>query len=308
MIISASRRTDIPAFYADWFINRVREGYCEVPNPFNPRQVAAVSLKAQDVDWIVFWTRSPRPLMRYLEELDDRGFGYYFQFTLLDYPAQIDSHTPSTTRALDTFRLLTDRIGAERVIWRYDPIVLSEITPVDYHLERFERLAAALQGYTKRVVASLLDVYAKARRRLEGLQSQGARLLPVAHEKLNKNTTLPDELTSLFAGLGRLARAHNLEIQSCAEEIDLAAYGISAGKCIDGGLIERLSGRPVIQQKDPGQRKACGCVVSKDIGMYDSCLFGCRYCYATRSFEQARYNYAAHDPQAASLYAPGSPR
>jgi len=303
MIISASRRTDIPAFYADWFINRVRNGYCEAPNPFNPRQVATISLKAENVDWIVFWTRSPRPLMRYLEELDDRGFGYYFQYTLLDYPAKIDPHTLPAARSLDTFRLLADRIGAERVIWRYDPIVLSEITPVDYHLESFNRLAAALQGYTERVVVSLLDVYTKARRRLENLHSQGAGLLPVAHPKLNKNTVLPDELSLLFAGLGRLAQAHKLDVLSCAEEIDLAIYGIQAGKCIDGELIERLTNRSVTQRKDPSQRKACGCVVSKDIGMYDSCLFGCRYCYATRSFEQARRNYAAHNPQAASIFA-----
>ena len=146
MIISASRRTDIPAFYADWFINRVREGSCEVPNPFNPRQVATISLKPEDVDSIVFWTRSPRPLFRHLRELDGRGFFYYFQYTLLDYPAVIDSHTPPAWRALDTFRALADRIGPERVVWRYDPIVLSEITPPEYHLETFGRLAAALRG------------------------------------------------------------------------------------------------------------------------------------------------------------------
>ncbi|MCC6957996.1 MAG: DUF1848 domain-containing protein [Anaerolineales bacterium] len=306
MIISASRRTDIPAFYADWFINRVREGSCEVPNPFNPRQVATISLKPEDVDSIVFWTRSPRPLFRHLRDLDGRGFFYYFQYTLLDYPAVIDPHSPPAWRALDTFRALVDRIGPERVVWRYDPIVLSEITPPEYHLETFGRLAAALRGYTERTVVSFLDVYAKARRRLAETQNEGAGLLNILHDDGDNQNILYDIVPKLVTGLAQIAHENDLEIQSCAEAIDLAPYGIPPGKCIDAGLIEQLSGRIVTHQKDSGQRKACGCVVSKDIGMYDTCLFGCRYCYATRSFALARRNHAAHDPGAASIYVPGA--
>lgn len=305
MIISASRRTDIPAFYADWFINRVREGRCEVPSPFNLRQIASISLKAEDVDWIVFWTRSPRPLFRHLRELDGRGFGYYFQYTLLDYPALIDPHSPPASRALDTFRALADRIGPERMIWRYDPIVLSGITPSGYHLETFERLATALRGYTRRVVVSFLDVYAKARRRLREMQNDGAPLLSILRNDEDNQNILSSGARNLVVGLRQIALANDLEIQSCAEEIDLAPYGIPPGKCIDAGLIEQLSGQAVTYQKDPGQRKACGCALSKDIGMYDSCLFGCRYCYATRSFDLARRNYTLHDPKTASIYTPG---
>jgi hypothetical protein len=217
----------------------------------------------------------------------------------------IDAHTPSASRALDTFRALAERVGPERVIWRYDPIVLSEITPAEYHLEMFGRLAAALRGYTERVVVSFLDVYAKARRRLEDMQKEGATLLPALHRDLSCDKILPQDLLGLVVGLRRTALENNLEIQSCAEEIDLAPYGLPAGSCIDAELIERLSGRTIPRQKDPGQRKACGCAVSKEVGMYDSCLFGCRYCYATRSFEQARRNYESHDSQAASIYLPG---
>lgn len=305
MIISASRRTDIPAFYADWLINRVREGSCEVPNPFNSRQVATISLKPEDVDWIVFWSRSPRPLFRYLKELDGRGFCYYFQYTLLNYPAVIDPHVPPASRALDTFRSLADRVGPERVIWRYDPIVLSAITPPEYHLETFGQLAAALRSYTRRAVVSFVDVYAKARRRLTEMQNAGAALSLTLYNDANNQNVLHNHVHYLAAGLGQIALENDFEIQSCAEALDLSPHGILPGQCIDAGLIEQLSGRTVSHQKDPGQRKACGCALSKDIGMYDSCLFGCRYCYATRSFELARRNHAAHDPKAASIYASG---
>src|SRR5512135_950390 len=129
MIISASRRTDIPAFYSRWFMNRVRAGYCTVPNPFNANQVKRISLLPEEVDVIVFWTRNPRPLFPFLKELDVRGVRYYFQFTLLDNPRSIDPKTPPAESALQTFRALSEQVGPARVIWRYDPLVLSQITP-----------------------------------------------------------------------------------------------------------------------------------------------------------------------------------
>ena len=160
MIVSASRRSDIPAFYAQWFINRIRGGYCTVPNPFNPRQVSRVSLLPEDLDVIVFWTRNPRPLFPYLDELDQRGCRYYFQYTLLGYPAQIDPHSPPRAAAISTFEELAVRIGPQRVIWRYDPLVFSKLTGADYDAENYARLAAALNGATQRSVVSLVDMYA----------------------------------------------------------------------------------------------------------------------------------------------------
>ncbi|HAJ38211.1 MAG TPA: hypothetical protein DCL15_21265 [Chloroflexi bacterium] len=294
MIISASRRTDIPAFYATWFMHRVRAGFCTTPNPFNANQVNYVSLRPEDVDAIVFWTRNPRPLLSALDELDARGYRYYFQFTLLDYPRQLDPHTPPAAAAIATFRRLADRIGPERVIWRYDPIVLSSITNADFHQERFAWIAAQLRGYTTRSVISLVDIYRKAARRMQSLAVQGVTFPDQAL------TSLP-EFAALMQNLVATAQQNGMEIVSCAEEIDLTGYGVRPGKCIDEELLARVFGLQLARRKDPGQRAACGCVVSRDIGMYDSCLFGCQYCYATNSFTRAAANYAAHDPQATSL-------
>jgi hypothetical protein len=311
MIISASRRTDIPAFYSRWFINRLRAGYCMVPNPFDARQTTRVSLTPEDVQVIVFWTRNPRPLFKYLDELDGRGYCYYFQYTLMDNPRLLDEHNPPVMAALDTFRRLADRVGPQRLVWRYDPIVLSSLTPPDFHRRTYDKLAAALQGYTGRSVISLLDVYGKIRKRLAGLAAQGVKLMPlregadplaVAPSGLHGGAVMPDWLASLLRDLAQIAQANDMEMVSCAEELDLQPFGIRPGKCIDDDLIARVFGLQVSHAKDPGQRKACGCVQSKDIGMYDSCLLGCRYCYATSSFERARQNYLRYDPNSPSLY------
>ena len=146
MIISASRRTDIPAFYARWFMNRIREGYCTVPNPFNPNQVSRISLKPEDVDIIVFWTRYARPLMPFLNELDDRGYRYYFLYTLMNNPRALEPKSPSHKRSLNTFQNLSNRIGMEKVIWRYDPIVFTRITDPNFHKETYQHIAEQLKG------------------------------------------------------------------------------------------------------------------------------------------------------------------
>jgi hypothetical protein len=294
MIVSASRRTDIPAFYAAWFMQRVRAGFCTVPNPFNANQISHISLRPEDVDAIVFWTRNPRPLLTALDELDARGYRYYFQYTILDNPRLLDPRTPPVTAAVETFRRLADRIGPARVIWRYDPIVLSSVTEASFHQERYAWIAEQLRGYTTRSVISIVDVYRKAARRLRALAAQGVTLPNQAPE------TLP-EFAALLRSLVATAAQHCMEIVSCAEEIDLTGYGIQPGKCIDDDLLARVFGLQLDLRKDPGQRDACGCVVSRDIGMYDSCPFGCQYCYATTSFARAAANHAAHDPEAPSL-------
>jgi hypothetical protein len=271
MIISASRRTDIPAFYSRWLLNRLRAGFCIVPNPFDARQASRIRLAPEDVDVVVFWTRNPRPLFRYLDELDSRGYRYYFQYTLMDNPREIDEHNPPAAAALDTFRRLSERLGPGRLVWRYDPIVLSNATPPDFHRRTYERLARALSGYTLLSVISLLDVYGKIRKRLAGLASQGLQLTPlqpgadplrVAPSGLPEGEAAPGWLASLLGDLACIATANGMEITSCAEELDMRPYSIRPGKCIDDRLIERVFGLQVGHAKDPGQRKACGCVQS----------------------------------------------
>lgn len=294
MIISASRRTDIPAFYAEWFIRRIRAGYCRVPNPYNRQQVGHVSLKPEDVDVIVFWTRNPKPLMAHLDEIDQRGFRYYFQYTLLGYPRQIDTNGPDRNTALKTFQQLAEQIGPERIIWRYDPIVFSQLTGAQFHEQNYSEIAEYLRGSTFRSMISVMDMYNKFSKRLDQLNQQGIGII-------DHNGHSSPRYDALMESIIQAAQENNIEIFSCSEERDMTHYGISPGKCIDDLYIKKAFGIEVGPKKDPGQRKVCGCVVSKDIGMYDTCLFGCQYCYATNNFERSKENYGKHNPESPSL-------
>jgi hypothetical protein len=291
VIISVSRRTDIPAFYAEWFMNRIRAGYCTVPNPFNPSQISRVSLKQEEVDVIVFWTRNPRPLLPHLSELDRRGYKYYFLYTIMANPREIDPGSPRAGVAIGTFRDLSNRIGPEKVIWRYDPIFLSSITDFDFHQRTYRHVAGALKGYTLRSMFSVAHLYRKIQRRIGELEKRGITLLPL-NEK---------DLAILMCSLAETASQNGIQIRSCADELNLQHYGILPGKCVDDELISQVFGLNLEVKKDSCQRKQCGCIQSKDIGMYESCPLGCIYCYATTSFERAIANYRIHDPHSHSL-------
>ena len=291
MIISASRRTDIPAFYSEWLMNRLESGYCTVPNPFNPNQISYVSLIPQDVDVIVFWTRNPRPMFKHLKSLDTKNYPYYFLYTLMNNPHSIDPLAPRMDHSLKTFKTLVDRVGPHKVIWRYDPILFSNMTDVEFHKRSYATIAKELQGYTFRSVISIADIYRKVGKRIHALMEYGIEMTPCQEEGLG----------DLMRTLADAASENGMEIFSCAEEIDLSPYGIHSGKCIDDEYIARVFGLNLQRKKDPSQRRACGCVVSKDIGMYDSCLFGCVYCYATSSPEKSAINHKKHDPHSPSL-------
>jgi hypothetical protein len=288
MIISVSRRTDIPAFYSQWFINRIREGYCKVPNPFNTNQVSTISLKLENVDVIVFWTRNPQPLIPYLQELDQRGYHYYFQFTVLNNPCFLDINNPPIDSSIQVFKKLSGLIGSQKIIWRYDPIVLSEVTDINFHIKNYERIANLLSGYTQKSVISIMDGYVKNNKRLRELEAQqGIKIKTIAE--------YPHLFNDLLPTLAEIADKNGMEIFSCAEEKDFQSYGIKPGKCIDDEYIQKVFNLPKIShKKDPVQRETCGCVVSKDVGMYDSCVFGCQYCYATTNFEKAKENKKRH--------------
>lgn len=294
MIISASRRTDIPAFYSEWFMNRIRAGYCAVPNPFNRNQISYVSLKPVDVDVIVFWTRNSTPMLPYLEELDRLGLRYYFQFTILRNPRHLDEKTPPLSSALGAFKKLSDKISPSKIIWRYDPIIFTKDTGVRFHVDNYRKIAADLRGYTQRSVISVVDFYKKINKRLRQLQESGSPIIPYSGQ--------PDSnFEYLMNSLVESASQNGMEIVSCAEDLDLTLYGVRPGKCVDDEFIHKVFGLDVTHKKDPSQRPACGCVASKDIGAYDTCLFGCQYCYATTSFERAQINHSEHNPQSPSL-------
>lgn len=276
-IISASRRSDIPAFHAEWFMGRIREGVFDRINPFNPGQTSRVSLAPEDLDAIVLWSKNPRPLLPHLDELDSRGYRYYFQFTLNPYDGIFEPGLPPLEERIDTFRELAGRVGKARVIWRYDPIILSPVTSVEWHLERAGELASALSGGTERLVISFLDFYGKVGKRLEKLRLEsGIKCTDIAAPELR------GELERLAAGLGAIAAADGLRIFTCSEEADLAGFGLDHGSCIDGDLIRELWGGEGRFRRDRHQRPACRCAASVDMGRYDSCGYGCVYCYARR--------------------------
>lgn len=291
MIISASRRTDIPAFYSEWLMNRMRAGFLLTRNPFNYHQVSRVSLLPEDVDAIVFWTRNPTKLLPYLDELSEIGHRFYFQFTLTGYPRLIESKTLNPHKALEVFKRLSEKIGAEKVIWRYDPILFSNLLPFDEHVRLFSKIATELEGHTRRVVISFADFYQKTEKNLKAIDS-------LIYSDITQNHEL---CLTLSQRLSEIARQHGLDIYSCAEEVNLTGQGIQHGKCIDEALINDLFGLFIPNSKDSGQREACGCVKSIDIGTYNTCLHGCQYCYATYNQNQANSNFKKHSPESPFL-------
>jgi DNA repair photolyase len=296
MIISASRRTDIPAFYADWFMNRVRAGYFHRVNPFNSNQVSGFSLKPEDVDAICFWTKNPKPIMKHLDELDQQGLKYYFQFTLNPYDKTFEPNVPSLQERIETMIELAGRIGAERVVWRYDPVILSSVTPVEWHLEQVEQIATKLQDATRRLVFSFYDFYGKGQGRLnKALEGTGIKLEDITSPEHK------DALDQVVHGFKEIADHHNLQIFSCSEDIDLASIGIGHGACIDGKLISELFGSTAVNNKDKNQRESCGCVESADMGIYNTCHFKCAYCYANFNEGMIESNCRKHYPESASL-------
>ncbi|MFH1996994.1 MAG: DUF1848 domain-containing protein [Candidatus Omnitrophota bacterium] len=292
-MISASRRTDIPAFFSGWFMKRIEDGFCAVRNPYNPGQIARVSLEPDDVEAVVFWTRDPAPLMRRLPELDRRGIRYYFLYTLIGYPRAIDPAAPQVSKAVRTFRELSRRIGKEKMVWRYDPIFFSKRTPYGWHKKRLGYLFRNLRGYTDRLVISFIDPYRKTKLRM---RKEAGRGFAVPERSFD-----PETYRGIARYIGSAAKDAGIGVRACSEEIDCTAYGIERGKCVDDELIGAITGRRITLRKDPSQRKLCGCVVSKDIGVNNTCSFGCTYCYATSSMKSVRKNMKEHNEDSPSL-------
>ena len=285
MILSVSRRTDIPNYYADWFLNRIDEGFLYVRNPMNPRQISRIELSPEVVDCIVFWTKNPARLMEKLEHL--REYAYYFQFTLTGYGPDIEPNIPDKgEKIIPAFQELSRRIGKEKVIWRYDPIFINEKYTETYHAEAFQQIAGSLAGYAEKVVISFVDLYAKTRRNTKGA---GVR-------KLSR-----DEILRLAAELHRIAQKYGLEMETCAEPMELRKLGISHGSCIDRKLVERIIGCRLTGSKDKNQREACGCFESVEVGTYDTCLSGCKYCYANFNHERAEQHVKRYDAKSPLL-------
>jgi hypothetical protein len=289
-IVSVSRRTDVPAFHARWFLRRLEEGFAEYRNPFGGK-IHRVSLLPEDVRAFVFWTRNPAPLMRGLARIE-RPF--YFLYTLNGYPRALERSTPPLARSIATFRRLAGRIGPERVRWRYDPILLSRETDAAFHLRNFEKIARSLEGATEECLFSFVDVYGKVRRNMAAVP-EGFGLLDAP---LRKRRALTRELAGI-------AGRYGIRLLACCED-DLVTAGaggagaVGKARCVDPGLIGRLAPSERPETLRP-TREECGCAASRDIGAYDTCPHGCVYCYANASPEAAIRRYRKCDPALAMV-------
>ncbi len=293
MIISASRRTDIPAFYSDWMMNRIKEKYCLVPNPNNPKMVRRIDLSPEAVDAFIFWTKNPKPMFSKLARIDDLGYSYIFLYTLNDYPKYMEPHVPCIADRIESFKDLSSKIGPKRVIWRYDPIVLTNKMTPEYHTNNFARTCEALSGMTVRVIISFLDLYKFVENRLKTLLPSGEILYDISS---NRNI-----MYELSANLAKIASSHNMEIYSCAEIYDLRKAGILPGACIDGLYLTAIFEKNFTCKKDKNQRPECNCVLSADIGQYDTCRHRCIYCYANRSSKIYDRNIHLHNCHSPAL-------
>lgn len=283
MIISASRRTDIPAYYMEWFMERLRDGEAWVRNPVNPRQISRIRLGADTVDGIVFWSKNPVGLAAYLEEL--QPWPWYLQFTLTGYEGDIEPGLPDKNRELiPLFCRLADKAGADRMVWRYDPIFFSEKYTASYHEKTFRNIAEHLRGSTDQAVISFLDLYRKTKRNMKGT---------------GLKEITPEEMKSLAGILAEIAAENGMKTVSCAEPLWAGWPGVEKGACIDRERLEKIGGFRLKAGKDKGQRMECGCMESIDIGAYDTCPAGCRYCYASEGKEGVslkRLSYRADSP------------
>lgn len=280
MILSVSRRTDIPNYYSEWFFNRLKDGFLYVRNPMNFHQISEIKISPDVVDCIVFWTKNPLPMMERLDELE--AYNYYFQFTLTGYGNDVERNLPNKkTSVIPIFQEVSNKIGKEKVVWRYDPIFFSNRYNVQYHLKAFRSIAEALSGYTEKCVISFLDIYPKNKKNMDNLLSYDLS---------------DSELREFAKELSNIAKENHIKIGSCAEKVDLDEYGIIHNSCIDKELIEKIIGCKLKINKDKNQRIECGCVESVEVGTYNTCKNGCVYCYANYSAKSVESNFQKYDP------------
>ncbi len=289
MLISASYKTDIPAFYGEWFMNRLDAGYCLMRNPYNGA-ITRVDLARKAVDGFVFWTKNLGPFLPHLDEVHRRGFPFMVQYTINGYPRALEVSVLEAPKAAEHVREVSDRLGRDTVVWRYDTIVLSTLTPVEFHLENFARIAALLKGYTNECVISFAQIYRKTKRNLDRAASE---------EHFTWREPTGDERQTILRSLLKIAKVNGMALTICSQP-EFSNDEITEAHCIDAQRLSRIAGH-TITAKLKGMRETCGCYQSKDIGDYDTCPHGCVYCYAVQNRELAKKRYAQHDPRAEQL-------
>ncbi len=276
MIINTGQRTDIPAFYADWFANRLREGFVCVRNPYNPDQVSRYRLDPSVVDCIGFCTKNPAPMFQFMDLLKD--YGQYWFVTITPYGRDVEPNVKDKHQLLDDFKKLSEIVGVDSIGWRYDPIFITDKYSEEYHLRAFEKMATELDGYTGTAVISFIDLYPKVRRNF-----------PEARE------VTKEERLALGREMVKIAAAHGMTLKPCAEGDDLAPFGADCGGCMRIGDYEKAIGKKLNAPKKKGARAECACYLSCDIGAYNTCRHLCKYCYANAEPARVLTQSRLHD-------------
>lgn len=283
MIINTGARTDIPAFYSEWFLNRIKEGFVYVRNPYYPKQVARYSLTPNLVDCLIFCTKNPQPILPKIHDLD--AFASYWFVTITPYGREIEPNVPPVDQVIGDFRQLSRELGSRRVCWRYDPIFIDENYSVKRHLAHFRNMAKELAGHTEECVISFIDLYKKTKRNFQGIREVDAK-----------------EKIELAKGFSQIGKQYNISIKTCAEAADLRSYGIRSSGCITQPILEQTIGMKLKNSPSKPSRANCGCGIStRDIGVYNTCPHGCKYCYANYDQETVKYNIRMHDPKSPLL-------
>ena len=289
VIISASYRTDIPALYGRWFLNRLAAGSCQVANPYGGRTLS-VDLRPSAVDGFVFWTRNIGPFRPALDELRRLGLPFVVQMTITGYPRALEVSVTETDPAIAGLRAVAETFGPRAVVWRYDPILITDLTPAVWHAAHFRRIAAALAGATDEVVVSFAEIYRKTARNLNAAAKTHA--FSWAHPDQEAQATLLSDLAAVAGDCG-------MDLTLCTQP-DLAGLPLRPAQCIDAQRLSDVAQRPIVARQK-GNRPGCLCAESRDIGAYDSCPQGCVYCYAVQNRDRARDVFRAHDPDSPGL-------
>ncbi|HEV2580250.1 MAG TPA: DUF1848 domain-containing protein [Ktedonobacteraceae bacterium] len=298
MIISASYKTDIPTFYGEWFMNRLQAGYCKMVNPYS-QQVYRVDLTPEEVDGFVFWTKNIGPFLTHLPEVQRRGYPFIVQRTITGYPRELEFRVIDYSHTIEYMRTLADAYGPGVPVWRYDPIIISSLTPPDWHRRNFETLAQGLEGATDEVIISFGQIYKKSRRNM----AWAAREFGFDWS-LHESLSLPD-VRDLVNDLAQVARSHGMRMKVCSQKALIILGMTEEARCVDAERLERVSGRSIVENVAlRGNRKECACFASRDIGEYDTCPHGCVYCYAVQHRNLALQRYKAHDPAGEFLFPP----
>lgn len=280
MVLNVSGRTDIVAFYTEWFMNRYHEGFVDVKNPFNPKLISRINFS--DVDMIMFCTKNPLPIIDYLKEIEKP---ILFHITLTPYLKDIEPNIPDKKLVIDGIKKISEIIGKENVVVRYDPIFISDKYTIEYHKKVFDRLCSKLDGYIEKIIVSFLDDYKNVRNNLKVLKYK---------------EFLENDYESIGKSFSTSAKEHNITVQTCFEDRNLVEYGFVKGECLSHELAFKMTGKTY---KDWTARRGgkCGCVQMVDIGVYNTCGHFCKYCYANFDEKQVKDNMRKHNPKSSLL-------